>query len=95
MQRVSVASSTRQQLMPCNTSKGKDATAWVVRQRSSGAIPSRLSSRPAQMEIPQPIELKADPGSKVTGVALVADLRQSAARRVSGLWIFSNRGQSY
>jgi len=40
----------------------------------------------------QPIELKADPGSKVAGVALVADYA-SAARRLSGPWIFITEGK--
>jgi hypothetical protein len=40
----------------------------------------------------QPIELKADPGSKVTGVALVADYAKRG-KTVVGLWIFSTEGK--
>ena len=90
VQRVFVASNTRQQLMPCTPARmllrGRKAAVLrrypftiIVKARTDGDL--------------QPIELKTDPGSKVTGVALVADY---AKRGKTVVWAMDlqHRGQA-
>ena len=91
MQRVLVVSHPRQQLMPCTPARARmlltDNKAAVLRKYPFTII---LKDR-ADGDV-QPIELKADPGSKVTGVALVADC---AKRGKTVVWAgeIQHRGQ--
>ena len=72
MQLVLVVSNTREQLMPCTSARARmllrEKKAAVLRRYPFAIV---LKDR-ADGEL-QPIEFKADPGSKTTGVALVAD----------------------
>ena len=72
MQRVFVVSNTRQQLMPCTPARAR----MLLRGRKAAVLrryPFTIILKACSDGDLQPIELKADPGSKVTGVALVAD----------------------
>jgi len=72
MQRVLVVSSTRQQLMPCTSARARmlltEKKAAVLRQHPFTIVLKDRADGDTQL-----IELKADPGSKVTGTVLVAD----------------------
>ena len=72
MQRVLVVSSTRKQLMPCSPARARllltTKRAAVLRR-----YPYTIVMKARADGDLQPIEFKADPGSKVTGVALVAE----------------------
>ncbi|MGO9614161.1 MAG: RNA-guided endonuclease IscB, partial [Dissulfurispiraceae bacterium] len=71
-QRVLVVSTARQQLMPCTPARArlllKDKKAAVLRMYPFTII---LKER-AEGDL-QPVEFKTDPGSKTTGIALIAD----------------------
>ncbi len=92
MQRVLVVSNARQQLMPCTPARArmllKDKKAAVLRKYPFTII---LKSR-AEGDL-QPIELKADPGSKVTGIALVAEYAKRGKTVVFALEL-NHRGQA-
>ena len=72
MQRVLVVGNTRQQLMPCTPARARmlltEKKAAVLRQHPFTIV---LKDRTAGDT--QPIEFKADPGSKDTGATLVAE----------------------
>jgi hypothetical protein len=92
VQRVFVVSNTRQQLMPCTPARARmllrGGKAAVLRRYLFTII---LKAR-TEGDL-QPIQLKADPGSKVTGVALVADY---AKRGKTVVWAMDlqHRGQA-
>ncbi len=91
-QRVLVVSHTRQQLMPCTPARArmllKDKKAAVLRKYPFTII---LKDRTAGDL--QPIEFKTDPGSKVTGIALVADYAKRGKTVVFAVEL-QHRGQS-
>ena len=92
MQRVFVVSNTRQQLMPCTPARARmllrGGKAAVLRR-----YPFTIILKARTDGDLQPIELKADLGSKVTGVALVADY---AKRGKTVVWAMNlrHRGQA-
>ena len=92
VQRVFVASNTRQQPMPCTPARAR----MLLRGRKAAVLrryPFTIILKTCTDGDLQPIELKADPGSKVTGVALVADY---AKRGKTVVWAMDlqHRGQA-
>jgi len=75
MERVLVVSTDRKQLMPCHPARArqllKTSKAAVLRR-----YPFTIILRDRVNGDCQPIEFKVDPGSKVTGIALVADFKR-------------------
>ena len=92
MLRVLVVGSNRQQLMPCTPARARmllsEKKAAVLRRYPFTIV---LKDR-ADGDL-QPIELKADPGSKITGIALIADY---AKRGKTVIWAgeIQHRGQT-
>ena len=92
MQRVLAVSSTKQQLMPCSPARArmllKIGRAAVLRR-----YPFTIIVKDCHEGDLQPIELKIDPGSKVTGIALVAEF---AKRGKTIVWAaeIQHRGQA-
>jgi len=72
MQRVLVVSNTRQQLMPCTPVRALDV---VTGEKSSvhRKSPFTIILKDRTDGDTQPVEFKVDPGSKVTGIVVVAD----------------------
>src|SRR6202142_182567 len=92
MQRVFVVSNTRQQLMPCTPARAR----MLLRERKAAVLrryPFTIILKARTDGSLQPIELKVDPGSKVTGVALVVDY---AKRGKTVVWAMDlqHRGQA-
>lgn len=91
MQRVLVLSSSRKQLMPCHPARAKEllkkGKAAVYRRAPFTIILKDRSDGNVQS-----IELKVDPGSKTTGMCLVADGKQG--RRVVFACNLTHRGQA-
>ena len=92
MQRVLVVSNTRKQLMPCTPARARllltGEKAAVLRQ-----YPFTIILKDRVDGDLQPIEFKADPGSKTTGATLVADY---AKRGKTVVWAgeINHRGQA-
>lgn len=74
MQRVLVLSNTKQPLMPCHPARARellnDGKAAVFRK-----YPFTIILKERDTGVTQPVELKIDPGSKTTGMALVTDTK--------------------
>lgn len=75
MQRALVVSSNRKQIMPCHSARARmllrhGKAAVLIRYPFTIILKDRTGGEC------QPIELKADPGSKETGIALVADYKR-------------------
>ena len=92
MQRVFVVSNTRQQLMPCTPARAR----MLLREKKAAVLrryPFTIVMKDRAEGDTQPIEYKADPGSKTTGVALVADY---AKRGKTVVWAgeIYHRGQA-
>ncbi|MDQ3232019.1 MAG: RNA-guided endonuclease IscB [Pseudobdellovibrionaceae bacterium] len=91
MQRVLVLSNSKKSLMPCHPARAKELLkkkrAAVYRRFPFTII---LKDR-AEGDV-QPIELKVDPGSRTTGIALVGELKRG--KRVIFAAHLSHRGQS-
>jgi len=75
MQRVFVVSHSRKQLMPCSPARARmllrGGKAAVLRR-----FPFTIILRDRIEGSTQPVELKVDPGSRVTGIALVAEFKK-------------------
>jgi 5-methylcytosine-specific restriction endonuclease McrA len=91
MQRVFVLSSSKTCLMPCHPARArallKERKAAVYRR-----IPFTIILKARSDGDLQPIELKVDPGSRTTGIALVAEFNRG--RRVIFGANLSHRGQA-
>ncbi len=72
MQRVFVVSSTRQHLMPCTPARAR----MLLTEKKAAVLnryPFTIILKDRADGDTQPIEFKTDPGSKLTGVALIAE----------------------
>jgi len=72
MQRVLVVSNSRQPLMPCSPARAR----MLLREGKAAVFrryPFTIILKDRACGDIQPVELKVDPGSKVTGIVLVAD----------------------
>jgi len=78
MQRVLVLSSTKKPLMPCHPARAREllrkGRAAVYRK-----VPFTIILKYREDGEVQPVEVKVDPGSKVSGIALVASFKRGAA----------------
>jgi 5-methylcytosine-specific restriction endonuclease McrA len=92
MQRVLVVSNTKQQLMPCTPARAR-LLLTTKRAAVLRCYPFTIILKDREDGAIQPVELKADPGSKVTGIALVADFTK---RGKTVVWAedLQHRGQS-
>ncbi len=75
MQRVLVVSSNRKQLMPCHPARAR----MLLRQGKAAVLkryPFTIILKDRVDGDCQAMELKVDPGSKATGIALVADFKK-------------------
>ena len=92
MQRALVVSSDKQQLMPCHPARArqllKQGKAAVYRRYPFTIIMKNRASGDRQ-----PVQLKLDPGSKVTGVALVAEFAKRGKVVVFSMEL-QHRGQA-
>src|SRR5512143_592761 len=72
MNRVFALSGTKQPLMPCHPARAREllTAGWAAVYRR---IPFTIILKDRADGDVQPIEFKADPGSKTTGLALVGD----------------------
>lgn len=71
-QRVLVVSTTRQQLMPCTPARAR----FLLKAKKAAVLrmyPFTIILKGRSEGDVQPVEFKVDPGSKTTGIALVAD----------------------
>src|SRR5215207_1926273 len=91
MQRVLVINKNKKALMPCHPARARDlltsGKAAVYRR-----FPFTIILKEREGGDTQPVALKMDPGSKTTGLALVADF-QSGKQVVWGAEV-THRGQS-
>ncbi len=91
MQRVFVLSSSEDPLMPCHPARARellrDGKAAVYRR-----IPFTIVLKHRADGDTQPVELKVDPGSKTTGIALVGEFKRGR-RAIFGANL-SHRGQA-
>lgn len=91
MQRVFVLSNSKKHLMPCNPARARallsDRQAAVYRR-----VPFTIILKDRSDGDLQPIELKVDPGSKTTGIALVAEFKRG--KRVVFAANLAHRGQA-
>ena len=72
MQRVFVVSRTRKQLMPCSPARAR----MLLRNRKAAILrkfPFTIILKDREEGATQTVEFKTDPGSKITGIAFVAD----------------------
>ncbi|HSW64242.1 MAG TPA: RNA-guided endonuclease IscB, partial [Dissulfurispiraceae bacterium] len=89
---VLVVSSTRQQLMPCSPARAR----ILLRSHKAAVLrryPFTIILKDRSEGDTQPVELKVDPGSKVTGIVLVADFAKRGKVVVFATEV-QHRGQS-
>jgi 5-methylcytosine-specific restriction endonuclease McrA len=90
MQRVLVVDKNKQPLMPCHPARAK-----ILLKRGKAAVfrkyPFTIILKEREGGDIQPIQVKIDPGSKTTGIALVADFKQG--KRVIWAAELTHRGQ--
>ncbi len=90
MQRVLVVDKNKQPLMPCHPARAREllrkGKAAVYRQ-----FPFTLILTEREGGETQPVALKIDPGSKTTGIALVADFKRG--KRLIWAAVLEHRGQ--
>lgn len=90
MQRVFVLDSNRQPLMPCHPARARE----LLRKGKAAVFrryPFTIILQGREGGETQPIALKIDPGSKQTGLALVADFQRG--KRVIWAAVLEHRGQ--
>lgn len=91
MQRVFVLSNTKIPLMPCHPSRARE----LLRDRKAAVyrrLPFTIILKDRSDGDTQPVELKVDPGSKTTGIALVGEFKRGR-RAIFGANL-SHRGQA-
>jgi 5-methylcytosine-specific restriction endonuclease McrA len=91
MQRVFVLANTKTPLMPCHPARARE----LLRDRKASVyrrVPFTIILRERAEGDLQPIELKVDPGSKTTGIALVGEFKRG--RRALFAANLSHRGQA-
>ncbi len=92
MQRALVLSNTKQPLMPCSPARAR-----VLLREGKAAVfrrfPFTIILKDRECGDTQPVELKVDPGSKKTGIALVADYAKRGKTVVFGTEL-QHRGQA-
>src|SRR5687767_13388040 len=90
MQRVLVVDKNKQPLMPCHPARAK-----MLLKRGKAAVfrqyPFTIILKEREGGTTQPIEVKIDPGSKTTGIAIVADFKRG--KRVIWAAELTHRGQ--
>jgi 5-methylcytosine-specific restriction endonuclease McrA len=90
MQRVLVVDKNKQPLMPCHPARAK-----MLLKRGKAAVyrkyPFTIILKEREGGDTQPIEVKIDPGSKTTGIAIVADFKHG--KRVIWAAELTHRGQ--
>jgi 5-methylcytosine-specific restriction endonuclease McrA len=90
MQRVLVLDKNKQPLMPCHPARAK-----LLLKRGKAAVfrqyPFTIILKEREGGDTQPIEVKIDPGSKITGIAIVADFKRG--KRVIWAAELTHRGQ--
>ena len=91
MQRVLVIDKNKKALMPCHPARAKElfdkGKAAVYRR-----FPFTIILKEREGGDTQPVALKIDPGSKTTGLALVADFK--SGKRVIWAAELTHRGQA-
>jgi 5-methylcytosine-specific restriction endonuclease McrA len=90
MQRVLVLSNSKKALMPCHPARAKE----LLKKRKAAVyrrFPFTIILKDRADGDIQPIELKVDPGSKTTGLALVGDFKRG--KRTIFAANLSHRGQ--
>jgi 5-methylcytosine-specific restriction endonuclease McrA len=90
MQRVLVVDKNKQPLMPCHPARAK-----MLLKRGKAAVfrkyPFTIILKEREGGNTQPLEVKIDPGSKTTGIAIVADFKPG--KRVIWAAELTHRGQ--
>jgi 5-methylcytosine-specific restriction endonuclease McrA len=90
MQRVLVVDKNKQPLMPCNPARAK-----LLLKRGKASVfrqyPFTIILKEREGGNIQPIEVKIDPGSKMTGIVIVADFKRG--KRVIWAAELTHRGQ--
>jgi 5-methylcytosine-specific restriction endonuclease McrA len=90
MQRVLVLDKNKQPLMPCHPARAK-----LLLKRGKAAVfrkyPFTIILKEREGGDTQPLEVKIDPGSKTTGIAIVADFKRG--KRVIWAAELTHRGQ--
>jgi len=90
MQRVLVLDKSKKPLMPCHSARARQ----LLRQKKAAVFrqyPFTIILKERDGGDVQPVTVKVDPGSKTTGIALVADFK--AGKRVIWAGELTHRGQ--